>query len=276
MTPSPCNSPLRWVGGKSRLRKHIIPLFPKHHTYAEPFGGGGSVLLGKTRSEQEIYGDLDPELTNFFTVLRDQPQQFMDAFNWELVSRQRFNELSRTDPETLSPTARAHRLFYLIQAGWGGELGYPRMQTSIHDKGGGNRLIGALKNLEKRIMPVHARLQGVTIKQGPAERLLGEYGGKDTFFYLDPPYPGNGVNYRLNMRELEPHQALAEQLRTLNGPWMLSSYDRPEIRELYGPHWHYIPIQNHSGMSAAGGQGRTLNQEVLILNYDPYTRDNPT
>lgn len=34
------NSPIRWVGGKSRLRKQIIPLIPPHTCYVELFAGG--------------------------------------------------------------------------------------------------------------------------------------------------------------------------------------------------------------------------------------------
>lgn len=263
-------SPLRWVGGKSRLRRQIIPLFPPHERYVEPFGGGGSVLLGKPHSACEVYADLDPELTNFFTVIRDRPHALIRAFQWELVSRARFDELKDTDPETLKPVARAARLYYLLNAGWGGELRYPRFQTAVRDAGGGNRLIGAIKHIERRILPVHERLKKVTIKQGPASEVIAAHDSPETLFYLDPPYPGNGVNYRLNMRGHEAHIHLAQQLTGLKGQFILSSYDRPEIRELYGQQWHYTPIGNVSGMAASGGQGRVHNREVLITNFDPH------
>lgn len=32
------NSPFKWVGGKSRLRKEIVQLLPLHTCYVEPFG----------------------------------------------------------------------------------------------------------------------------------------------------------------------------------------------------------------------------------------------
>ena len=60
-------------------------------------------------------------------------------------------------------------------AGWGGELAYPRFQTSITDGGGGNRLIGALRTLRSRIEPVHLRLRSVIIENLGWEKLIDRY-----------------------------------------------------------------------------------------------------
>lgn len=35
------NSPIKWVGGKSKLISDLIPMFPDHVCYVEVFGGGG-------------------------------------------------------------------------------------------------------------------------------------------------------------------------------------------------------------------------------------------
>jgi site-specific DNA-adenine methylase len=39
--------PLPYIGGKHRLAKQIIELFPKHTTYVEPFAGGAQLLFHK-------------------------------------------------------------------------------------------------------------------------------------------------------------------------------------------------------------------------------------
>jgi site-specific DNA-adenine methylase len=41
------NSPIKWVGGKSRLRKQIIELLPPHTCYVELFSGAAWVYLEK-------------------------------------------------------------------------------------------------------------------------------------------------------------------------------------------------------------------------------------
>ena len=273
------NSPFKWAGGKSRLRKHIIPMIPPHACYVEPFAGAAWVLFGKPRSEVEVLNDIDQELTTFFRVLRDQPDDLIASFEWELASRGEFDRLAALDPTSLSDVQRAHRFYYLIMAGWGGEAAYPRFQTSIRDGGHGNRLIGALKTLEIRLRPIHARLRTVLIENLDWKDCIDRYDSSSTFIYLDPPYLGNGVNYKFNMRGENEHVRLAMRLKETKGLWMLSAYDTSEIRQMFDG-YPITPVRSYSGMKAGkdsrqAGYQRTLNQEVLVTNYDPPMRETP-
>ena len=271
------NSPFKWVGGKSRLRKFIIPLIPAHQCYVEPFGGAAWVLFGKPPSPVEVLNDIDEELINFFRVVRRQPEELLKSFDLELVSRSEFRRLVDAEPRLLSEVERAHRFYYLIMAGWGGEARYPRFQSSTSDGGHGNRLIGALKTLRKRIEPVHERLKTVIIENLDWNECIDRYDRPTSFLYLDPPYPGNGANYRHNMRLTTEHSAIADRLDSVQGKWMLSSYDTPEVRANFRG-YNIVPIQSASGMRTAQseakehGRKRTLNKEVLVLNYEPPTR----
>jgi DNA adenine methylase len=267
------NSPFKWVGGKSRLRKAIIPLIPEHQCYVEPFGGAAWVLFGKSPSSIEVLNDIDEELINFFRVVKHRPEELIESFDLELVSRGEFLRLADADPQTLSEVERAHRFYYLIMAGWGGEARYPRFQTSTSDGGHGNRLIGALKTLRKRIEPVHNRLKTVIIENLDWSECIDRYDRPTSFLYLDPPYPRNGANYKHNMRLAAEHSAIAEWLSKVQSKWMLSSYDTDEVRANFRQ-YNIVPIQSSSGMRAsqaeirANGIKRTVNREILILNYD--------
>ncbi|MBI2859505.1 MAG: DNA adenine methylase [Chloroflexi bacterium] len=267
------NSPFKWVGGKSRLRRQIIPLLPPHTCYVEPFSGAAWVLFGKPPSEVEVLNDIDQELVNFFRVVKDCPEDLAASFEWSLISRSEFNRLAQSDPHSMTPVQRAHRFYYLIMAGWGGELDYPRFQTSITDGGHGNRLAGALKTLRERLIPVHKRLSTVIIENLPWQECIKRYDSENTAFYLDPPYPGNGANYAHNMRNWDEHRALAARLRKCKGKWLLSSYNKPEVRELF-PEYPITPIQSSSGMAAKKhGTERVLNREIIITNFLPPTLD---
>lgn len=263
------NSPIKWVGGKSRFRTQIVSLLPQHSCYVELFAGGAWVLFAKPLSPVEILNDIDQELINFYRVLRERPNELIESFEWELASRAEFERLADADPHTMTDVQRAHRFFYLIMAGWGGEFNYPRFQTSITDGGHGNRLIGALKHLQDKLLPVHKRLQTVIIECLDWQTCFTRYDRSKVVMYIDPPYPDNKVNYHHNMRSWEEHERLAFNLRRAQCDWILSSYDKPEIRHLYDRHY-IIPVQAFSGMVVKKGEGeRVLNKEVLITNFPP-------
>jgi DNA adenine methylase len=267
--PQVINSPFKWVGGKSRLRKHIVKLLPEHSCYLELFAGAAWVLFGKPPSDVEIINDIDQDLITFFRVLKDKPDELIAAFEWNLVSRAEFERLASLDPVLLTDVARAHRFYYLIMAGWGGEFHYPRFQTSISDGGHGNRLIGALKTLHERLEPVYHRLRTVIIENLNWLECFDRYDREGVVMYIDPPYPGNKCNYAHNMREWEQHSLLSERLHQSKCRWILSSYDIPEIHRMFSDHY-IMAVQSASGMNTEkNGSTRVMNREVLVTNYPP-------
>ncbi|WAS06582.1 DNA adenine methylase [Gloeomargaritales cyanobacterium VI4D9] len=270
------NSPFKWVGGKSRLRNDIVAILPSHTCYVEPFCGAAWVLFGKPPSPVEVLNDKDQELINFFRVVREKPEELIRAFDLELVSRAEFDRLAQLDTEKLTDVERAHRFYYLIMAGWGGELDYPRFQTSISDGGHGNRLIGALKTLRSRIEPVYDRLKTVIIECLDWKQCFQRYDREGTVMYLDPPYPGNGCNYFHNMKKWDEHREMAQILSRTNCKWILSSYDTPEIRELFAnqKEIYFTCVQSFSGMKIKkNSKERKLNKEVLITNYPTFLQN---
>jgi DNA adenine methylase len=266
------NSPIKWIGGKSRLRKQIIALLPAHSCYVEPFAGAAWVLFGKSPSDVEILNDKEQELINFFRVVKDKPEELIASFDLELVSRAEFDRLADLDLSNLDDVQRAHRFYYIIMAGWGGELHYPRFQTSIIDGGHGNRLIGALKTLRQRLQPIHDRLRTVIIENLDWQECIDRYDRQGTVMYLDPPYPGNKCNYSHNMRKWDAHNLLFDRLKKTKCKWILSSYDKPEIRDQFEQAF-ITSVQSSSGMNTEkNGNTRVMNKEILISNFEQQSK----
>jgi len=71
----------KWSGGKSREFDKVVKWMPKDFdTFYEPFLGGGAVYLGLAH-KPSVVGDFYDEVTNFFQVLKDDGQSFIDECN---------------------------------------------------------------------------------------------------------------------------------------------------------------------------------------------------
>jgi hypothetical protein len=71
------------------------------------------------------------------------------------------------------------------------------------------------------------------------------------------------------MRDWDAHKLLSERLGRAQCQWILSSYDKPEVRDLFA-HQFITPVQASSGMNTdKNGSTRVLNKEILITNFAP-------
>ncbi|MEM7298328.1 MAG: hypothetical protein AAF391_08695 [Bacteroidota bacterium] len=196
--------------------------------------------------------------------MRNRADELVDQLlTYPMVSRSEFNSLVAAKASDLNELERAQRFFTIIMASWGGEWEKARFQTSINDNGGGNRLFGALRALRQRMYPVQRRLSQVIIEKLDWRDCISKYAHTQSVLYLDPPYPENGCNYLHNMRSMSEHKELAEQLQGLECKWILTSYNRDDIKELF-PDCYIYPVEFASGMD---GNGR-LNKEIIVTNYD--------
>src|SRR5215472_13035108 len=107
--------PLSYVGGKNRLAKRVIAIFPKHATYVEAFAGGAQIFFRKEASKVEVLNDLDGEIVNFYRVCQQHYEELLRYFRFVLVSRTWFDLLKRTEPSTLTDVQRAARYLYLLR-----------------------------------------------------------------------------------------------------------------------------------------------------------------
>ena len=72
---NPCRAVLRYPGSKWRLAKHLCEYIPEHHSYLEPYFGSGAVFITKPPSAIETINDLDLDVVNLFSCLRNDPNK---------------------------------------------------------------------------------------------------------------------------------------------------------------------------------------------------------
>lgn len=71
---------LRRIGNKQQMVNKILPYFPDHKIYIEPFFGAGGMFFNKPKAKYNIVNDLDSDVFNLFLVLMDRKQELIEAF----------------------------------------------------------------------------------------------------------------------------------------------------------------------------------------------------
>ncbi len=248
--------PLSYIGGKRALAKRVIAMFPPHTTYVEAFAGGAQVFFHKPPSKVEVLNDLDGKIVNFFRVCQLHHEELLRYSRYALVSREWYDRLQATDPETLTDVQRAARYMYLLKNSFASRVCHQNYGWNVVQPPGFN-----LERLPQLIHNAHKRLERVQIECLPYEEVLRRYDRPTTLFYLDPPYFRRKL-YRYNLEDAD-FAKLAERLADLRGKFVLSLNDVPEVRALFHRfHIHGVKLA-YTAQKRAGRRYR----EVLITNF---------
>jgi DNA adenine methylase len=248
--------PIAYIGGKNRIAKQIIEIFPEHRTYVEVFAGGAQVLFHKEPSSVEVLNDLDGDVVTFFRVCQLHHEELVRYLKFVVISREWFDLLQVQDPKTLTDIQRAARFFYLQKNAYAGLVRKRKFGYSVAEPSRFNP-----ESVSELIENTHKRLSRVQIERLPYEDILKRYDRPTSLFYLDPPYFGRKL-YNFNFSEAD-FVALAKQLAELQGKFVLSLNEAPEVRRIFH-RFHFREIElAYTAQQTAGKRFR----ELLIANY---------
>jgi len=246
-----------WIGGKRRLAKHILPLFPAHTCYVEPFCGAAALYFLKTPSRIEVINDINGELVNLYRVVKHHLEEFVRQFKWALVSRQIYKWLQDTPEETLTDIQRAARFYYLQKQAFGGKVAEHTFGTSTTSAPRFNLL-----RIEEELSMAHLRLSRTLIEHLDWHQCIERYDRPHTLFYCDPPYwgtEGYGVEFGL-----ENYDHMAELARSTKGKMIISVNDIPEMRQAFnGLNIQTVDISYNLKVTGKA----TPRKELVICNF---------
>lgn len=246
-----------WIGGKRRLAKHILPLFPEHTCYVEPFCGAAALYFLKIPSKCEVINDINGELVNLYRVIKHHLEEFVRQFKWALVSRQIYKWLQITPEETLTDIQRAARFYYLQKQAFGGKVAEHTFGTSTTSPPRFNLL-----RIEEELSMAHLRLARTIIENMDWAQCIQRYDRPHTLFYCDPPYwgtEGYGVEFGL-----ENYEQLAELAQTRQGKMIISVNDIPEMRKAFkGLTLQVVNIGYNLKVTGKAKQSK----ELIICNF---------
>ncbi|PID66569.1 MAG: adenine methyltransferase [Gammaproteobacteria bacterium] len=252
-------SPLRgWLGGKFQLANRIIPLIPEHTCYVEPFAGAAWVLFKKQPSKSEVINDINQDVINLYRMIKHHPDALCNELALALPSRNEFERLMLTPAETLTEIQRAARFLYIHRCSFGGKIYKNHFGTAKTSPPKFNPV-----SLQDELRLVHQRISRCFIECQDYTQVIQRYDGKDTFFYIDPPYWGCENDYGEKIFSPEDFKSLAELLIDAKGKFLMSINDTPEIREIYND-FNLTPVSLSYSVSKSKP---TIANELFITNF---------
>ena len=254
------NSFMSWIGGKKALRDEIISRFPTDYKrYIEVFGGGGWVLFHKNPGNDfEVYNDRNPNLVNLYRCVRDHPDELISELTYALNSRTDFDYIRKImkTPTEIPDVKRAAYFYQLIRYSYASGLDSYASQPH------------SMWNNFPLITNACARLQKVVIENKYFEKLIDQYDRPESFFYCDPPYFETEDYYEDVGFTKDDHIRLADRLSSIEGKYLLSYNDCPEIRELYESRGARIESISRLSNIAQRYEAGKQYDELIISNYD--------
>lgn len=159
-----------WMGGKRRLAKHLLPMFPEHTCYVELFAGGAALFFMRPQpAKVEVLNDLNGQLINLYRVVQHHFDEFVRQFQWTLTSREVFARLQSTPPDCMTDIQRAARFFYLQHNAFGGKICDQHFGTSTTGKAWNAAQIA------DKLQVARNRLSGVYVENESWERCFQRY-----------------------------------------------------------------------------------------------------
>jgi DNA adenine methylase len=267
-------SPLRYPGGKRRLLPYIAATIRENSQlpdlFLEPFAGGARVALA--------LADIDPWIASFWQTAFEDCDWLCNKVETIAVNLETWDRLKRTKAESRRWQALA--CLFLNRTSFNGALHRSagpiggRAQSGDYDIGcrfPRDRLVKRLRACER----LASKGKVAWVKCQPALEAIrdardqAKREGLAMFTYLDPPFWAKSSQlYRYGFADFH-HEELAEALRWVQEPWLLSYDVSPDISDLY--HRHDARQANVELLYT--GTQRAAYEELVITNLQQLPLD---
>jgi DNA adenine methylase len=266
-------TPITYYGGKQRIAGEIISMFPDHKLYCEPFFGGGAVFFQKLKSRIEVINDQDNNLINFYSCVQNRFSELQELVRQTLHSETMYyyaKDIWKSRIET-NDIERAWAIWLITNGSFAGSMhgGW----KWCNGTSGGQSATMIMNKRNEFSEQLHRRLESVQISCRDALKVIQDRDGKDTLFYLDPPYPGCNQQHYFGYTHKDLFDLL-QLLTTIKGKFILSNYWCQTLRYhilKYG--WKYREIEVSMRITNLGrGENRKKDiqkrTEILVYKYD--------
>lgn len=232
---------IKYPGAKTALIPQIDKSFneSKSEVLVDVFGGSGVVPLN-INARHTIYNDLNKELYGLFSVIKSNSKEFYDfAEEWTRTKPQflKYMETLNSNSKTnLNVIEKAFRTFYKFNIGFGG-MG--STYKTKKEKSSYSSMRKILSNFEV----IRGKVSEWNIENLDFRELIRNYGGKNVFFYCDPPYSGKSwYEFTFNIKDLEELKKISSKIV---GKYLFTfDYNDQNVRKIFGEPNHVTESEN--------------------------------
>lgn len=259
---------LRWPGGKRILAPLITAHFPQTFSrYHEPFLGSGALFF-RLLPKRSYLSDLNPEVVNAFTVVRDNVEELITWLSEQKQTKQHFEAVKKLPPS--DPLEQAGRFIFLNRTSFNGIW-------RVNQSGQFNVPYGRRKRRElvdpDGLRLASRALAGTKLLCSDFESSL-KRARRGDLVYADPPYTvkhdNNGFRkYNQVLFSWEDQEKLAEKLGELVSKGVsvaVSNALSADLTALY-PGFSRLILKRPSTI-AASSSARGEVREGLYLSPD--------
>lgn len=261
-------TPITYYGGKQRLADTIIQMIPDHKVYCEPFFGGGAVFFRKPKSGVEAINDINDGIINFYLCVQNRFEEIQMLIQQTLHSESMYYHAKDlwNDRVEASDIEKAWAFWVITNGSFAGST-HGGWKWCNGTSGGqtGNFMRGKRNDFSEHL---HRRLDNVQISCRDALRVIKERDHPDTFFYLDPPYPGSYQGHYSGYSHRDLWELL-NLIKGLKGKFILSNYWSQTLRfHILKYRWNFKEVEVLLRMTNLGsGTGIQKRTEILAYNY---------
>jgi len=255
-------TPVTYYGGKQKLVTTILPLFPEHILYNEPFCGGAALFFSKPQSEIEVLNDLNQELINFYTVMQQDFISLQKKINITLHSRRQHKDASviYNNPHLFDNLDRAWAVWVLASQSFASKIdgtwGYDKAKNTTTKK--------IINKCVQFTEDYAIRLQNVQLECADALYIIRSRDHDKAFHYCDPPYYNSDCGHYGGYSAFD-FENLLKTLAEVKGKFLLSSYPSElldKYKKKYG--WYQLTIEQRVSVNKGSGK---LKIECMTANY---------
>ncbi|TQI71795.1 DNA adenine methylase [Gramella sp. Hel_I_59] len=257
-----------YFGGKFSYIDEIYPYFPAEFVHlVELFAGSAVLSLNYEGNCIRTLNEINSDVTNFFTVLRDDRDELLTRLRFTPVSKKEYDD--SWNCQSPDHVERARTFYVRLRQSYMGlgsqrrNKGWHLCRKSLYCNGG--ETVSRWNNSFEKLYEIAEILgSNYQITNYSYEECLERIDFPEAFFYADPPYPNESRSshddYKFDFTDAD-HYELAERLHEIQGKVMISGYNCDLMNELYAD-WEKVVLS-----TKRNNYRKTPVQECIWFNY---------